>query len=194
MLIPVRDTGRIKSSLLLLIAAASTLLLPAYDRTSAQAAPQLLPYTVTAIAGGAISNPAKGTTCPISGLTSLDAFGDGCLATEVKLSAPRFVTEDKLGNVFFSDSGNALVRRIDAATGVISVVAGGATSNPRDQVLPVSGFRFWLGPVMPIPVTVGGLIVQTGVAAVQPGRPMAPGKVLGTDRLVATPLATPAVR
>jgi hypothetical protein len=129
-LIPVRDTGRIKSSLLLLIAAASTLLLPAYDRTSAQAAPQLLPYTVTAIAGGAISNPAKGTTCPISGLTSLDAFGDGCLATEVKLSAPRFVTEDKLGNVFFSDSGNALVRRIDAATGVISVVAGGATSNP----------------------------------------------------------------
>ncbi len=72
--------------------------------------------------------------------------------------------------------------------------SGGATSNPRDQVLPDSGLRLWLGPVMPTPVTVGELIVQTGVAAVQPGRPMAPGKVLGTDRLVATPLAGLAVR
>src|SRR6202020_2936717 len=61
---------------------------------------------------------------------SLDKYGDGCLATEVQLNAPRFVTQDKQGNTFLSDAKNALVRRIDATSGVISIVAGGAASNP----------------------------------------------------------------
>jgi len=92
--------------------------------------PSLLPYIVTAVAGGASANPTASATCPVSGFTSSDAFGDGCLATEVKLSGPRFVTQDTQGNFFFSDTGNALVRRIDATTGVVSLVAGGAAANP----------------------------------------------------------------
>ena len=96
----------------------------------AQTAPQLLPYTITTVAGGGAVAIANGATCPSSGLTSTDAYGDGCLATEVKLTAPRFVTTDKTGTVFFSDSGNALVRRIDPVTGVITAVAGGASSSP----------------------------------------------------------------
>ncbi|MGD0443050.1 MAG: Ig-like domain repeat protein [Edaphobacter sp.] len=102
-------------------------------------APQLLPYIVTLLAGGAASNPAAGTTCPQSGFKSTDKFGDGCLATEVVLNAPRFVTQDKLGNYFFSDSANAIVRRIDATTGVITVVAGGAASNPTSGAACPSG-------------------------------------------------------
>ncbi len=109
----------------------------AFGTASAQTAPQLLPYTVTTIAGGAASSPAKGTVCP-SGHTATDDFGDGCLATEVALTIPRFVTQDKQGNIFFSDTGttgssskgNKLIRRIDAATGVITAIAGGAASNP----------------------------------------------------------------
>jgi sugar lactone lactonase YvrE/predicted component of type VI protein secretion system len=128
--IPVPATGRVKPSLLLLIGTVSTLLLPGHVHAFGQAAPQLLPYTITAIAGGAASSPAVGTTCPVSGFTSTDAFGDGCLATEVKLNVPRYVTEDSQGNVFFSDTANALVRRVDAITGVITAVAGGAASNP----------------------------------------------------------------
>jgi sugar lactone lactonase YvrE len=95
-----------------------------------QTTPQLLPYTVTALGGGATANPGAGATCPRSGLKSTDAFGDGCLATEVVLNGPRFAVSDSLGNIFFSDTGNALVRRIDVTTGVISIVVGGATSNP----------------------------------------------------------------
>lgn len=95
-----------------------------------QTPPQLLPYIVSLLAGGAASNPAAGATCPVSGLKSTDKFGDGCLATEVLLSAPRFAIQDKLGNTFFSDTGNLIVRRIDATTGVITLVAGGAASNP----------------------------------------------------------------
>ena len=47
---------------------------------------------------------------------------------------------------------------------------------------------------MATPVTVGLLIVQVGVAAVQPGNPIAPGKVFGTCRFATTPLAADAVK
>ena len=101
----------------------------------AQAAPQLLPYTAKLIAGGATTNPASGTTCPLSGNISTDAFGDGCLATEVNLGSsttggPKFAVADKNGNIFFGDFVNGLVRRVDAITSVITTVAGGATSSP----------------------------------------------------------------
>jgi hypothetical protein len=98
--------------------------------SEAQTAPQLLPYTITTVAGGGTTAIANGAICPVSGYTSTDAYGDGCQATEVKLSAPRFVTTDKNGVVFFSDSGNGLVRRIDPITGIITAVAGGAASSP----------------------------------------------------------------
>jgi Bacterial Ig-like domain (group 3)/NHL repeat len=101
--------------------------------------PQLLPYIVTLLAGGAAANPAANAICPVSGFTSADKFGDGCLATEVVLNAPRFATEDKLGNIFFSDSANAIVRRIDATTGVISLVAGGAATSPAAEAACPSG-------------------------------------------------------
>jgi len=101
--------------------------------------PQLLPYMVTLLAGGAAANPAANAICPLSGFTSADKFGDGCLATEVVLNAPRFVTEDKLGNIFFSDSVNAIVRRVDATTGIISLVAGGAASSPTPGAACPSG-------------------------------------------------------
>ena len=94
---------------------------------------------VTLLAGGAATSPAAGATCPVSGFTSTDKFGDGCLATEVTLNAPRFVVQDKLGNTFFSDTKNAIVRRVDATTGVISLVAGGAAANPAAGAACASG-------------------------------------------------------
>jgi hypothetical protein len=96
---------------------ASVLVLVGFDSNASgqtTTPPQILPYLVNTIAGGAASNPAAGATCPVSGKTSSDSFGDGCLATEVMLKAPGFVTEDKGGNIFFSDTTNALIRRIDA--------------------------------------------------------------------------------
>jgi hypothetical protein len=90
-----------------------------------QAAPQLLPYQTSVVAGGGTTALTTGATCPVSGKTSLDAYGDGCLATEVQLNAPKYVTEDSSGNIYFSDFGNALIRRVDAATGIITTVAGG---------------------------------------------------------------------
>jgi Bacterial Ig-like domain (group 3) len=103
----------------------------------AQTAPQLLPYTLRLIAGGGTATITKGAPCPVSGLTAADAFGDGCLATEVAVApsattgtGARYAVADRTGAVFFSDATNGLIRRVDPITGVITAVAGGAASNP----------------------------------------------------------------
>jgi Bacterial Ig-like domain (group 3) len=103
--------------------------------TDAQTAPQLLPYTAKLIAGSGTAAIAAGATCPVSGLKSTDAVGDGCLATEVNLGnasagGPRFAVADRNGNIFIGDFVNGRVRRVDVITGVISTVAGGAASSP----------------------------------------------------------------
>jgi hypothetical protein len=99
--------------------------------------PQLLPYTVKVVAGGGASTPsAAGATCPVSGFKTTDAYGDGCLATEVLLGTaaatpgPRDAIADAAGNIFFGDYVNGIIHRIDAITGVLSAVAGGAASSP----------------------------------------------------------------
>jgi hypothetical protein len=93
-------------------------------------APQLLPYFMTLVAGGGTTATfTVGTACP-SGNIPVDKFGDGCLANEVQLNGPRYVTEDLQGNVFFSDTKNKLIRRVDGVTGIITAIAGGATANP----------------------------------------------------------------
>ena len=118
------------------------------------ASPQLLPYTVTVVAGGGTYgssyagyyNNGTNTSCSYqawsssqskyvatvdSNHTPTDTVGDGCLATEASLSstvsAPattRSAAADSEGNVFFIDSVNNLIRRVDAHTGVVTTVAG----------------------------------------------------------------------
>lgn len=102
--------------------------------------PQLLPYTVTVLAGGGSAQSYPGA-CTQSGNTVLDAYGDGCLATEILLSSssttgtgPRYAIADSTGAVFFSDASNGLIRRIDPETGVVNAVAGGATASPAPGV------------------------------------------------------------
>jgi hypothetical protein len=98
----------------------------------AQTAPQLLPYLTKVLAGGGAAI-ASGAPCnDASGNRATDAYGDNCLATSVLLSSPRYATTDSAGNVFFSDftSSVSLVRRIDAVTGIVTLVGGGPTTSP----------------------------------------------------------------
>jgi hypothetical protein len=94
---------------------------------------------VKLIAGGGTANPAKGGICPVSGYIATDAYGDGCLATEVLLGGgsatpgPRAAVADSLGNVYFGDFYNGLVHRVDAITGIMTLVAGGAASQPTSS-------------------------------------------------------------
>ncbi len=107
---------------------------------SAATAPQLLPYTVSIVAGGGTYGGATkytvgnscgtntGTTAP----TALSTVGDGCLATQVYFSGNAAVADSE-GNVFIVDYTNKLIRRVDAHTGIITTV-GGATTTATSTV------------------------------------------------------------
>ena len=59
--------------------------------------------------------------------TVFDYFGDGGAATNAKLYFPTGIITDGEGNVFFSDCGNNVIRRIDHATNIITTVVGNGT-------------------------------------------------------------------
>jgi sugar lactone lactonase YvrE len=65
-----------------------------------------------------------GIITTIAGNGSAGYSGDGGPALEAALNEPYGVVVDRAGNVYTADRKNACVRRIDAATGVITTFAG----------------------------------------------------------------------
>ncbi|HVW85463.1 MAG TPA: BACON domain-containing carbohydrate-binding protein, partial [Bryobacteraceae bacterium] len=60
----------------------------------------------------------------VAGNNILGFSGDGGLATLAQLDAPQGLVADAWGNLYVADSGNNRIRRVDAATGLITTVAG----------------------------------------------------------------------
>lgn len=95
----------------------------------AQQAPIALPNTITTLAGGA-SSVTSGAACATdSSLTALDSLGDGCTGTSVQFSSDLRggVAVDPQGNVWVADTSNSAIRRIDARSGIVTLVAGKGT-------------------------------------------------------------------
>jgi sugar lactone lactonase YvrE len=61
-----------------------------------------------------------------------DGMGDGGPATNAILAAPRDLAIDASGNLFIADTGHNLIRRVDATSGIISVVAGSGIARGAD--------------------------------------------------------------
>jgi uncharacterized protein (TIGR03437 family) len=55
-------------------------------------------------------------------------LGDGSLAVTSELHTPEDVAVDSSGNVYISDSANAVIREITASTGIIDFIAGNVTA------------------------------------------------------------------
>jgi sugar lactone lactonase YvrE len=63
----------------------------------------------------------------VAGGDQAGSSGDGHLARRALLASPLDVATDSAGDVFIVDAAAQVVRRIDAATGIISTVAGNRT-------------------------------------------------------------------
>ncbi len=92
-----------------------------------------------------IRKVANGNITTIAGYGGTYGYqGDGGLATGALLYSPAGVIVDPSGNVYLSDSGNNLIRRIDASSGNITAVVGSkgtanSLSDPTGLVLDNSG-------------------------------------------------------
>ena len=69
-----------------------------------------------------------GIITTVAGTSSRGFSGDGGLAISAELSNPQDVAVDSAGNLFIADSSNFRIRRVDAATGIITTVAGTGVS------------------------------------------------------------------
>ena len=65
-----------------------------------------------------------GTISTVAGNGTAGYSGDGGLATAAMISSPGGVALDGAGNLYFADSNNDVIRRVDAVSGFISTVAG----------------------------------------------------------------------
>jgi uncharacterized repeat protein (TIGR01451 family) len=67
---------------------------------------------------------ATGIITTVAGNGTQGNSGDGGLATRAQLSIPLAVAVDSAGNLYIADSDNWEIRKVSAATGVITTVAG----------------------------------------------------------------------
>ena len=66
---------------------------------------------------------ATGTTTTVAGDGVFGYSGDGGPATHAELDEPDGVAVDAFGDLFIADSGNDVIREVNAATGIITTVA-----------------------------------------------------------------------
>jgi len=75
-----------------------------------------------------IRRVANGVISSIAGQTFISGFsGDGGPAVDARINKPRGIIVDATGNVFFTDSDNHRIRRIDTR-GIITTIAGNGTA------------------------------------------------------------------
>lgn len=69
-------------------------------------------------------NIPTGIISTVAGNGSGGFGGDGGLAVNAQLNRPQGITADASGNIYFTDTYNSRIRKINASTGIISTIAG----------------------------------------------------------------------
>jgi streptogramin lyase len=77
-----------------------------------------------ALTGSLTAADPTATITAVAGTGEKGFSGDGGLATKASLNQPFDVAFDKAGNLYFSDTFNHRIRKVDAKTGIITTVAG----------------------------------------------------------------------
>jgi len=82
-------------------------------------APILVPYTIQAVAGNTQPTKVGNSTPGPSGYG-----GDGTAALNATFNGSQAIAVDSVGNIYLPDAKNAVIREINAQTGIIMTVAG----------------------------------------------------------------------
>ena len=86
---------------------------------------------------------ASGTITIVAGSGSQGFLGDLGAATQAAIDSPYGIAFDAAGNLYFSDTHNNRLRRVDHATGIITSVAAAASlSLPRGLAMDAAGNLF----------------------------------------------------
>jgi sugar lactone lactonase YvrE len=80
----------------------------------------------------------SGVITTVAGTDVAGYSGDGGPATSASLDSPQRIAVDSVGNLYVADTGNSVVRRIDAGTGVITTVAGDGTPGSSGNGTPAT--------------------------------------------------------
>ncbi len=79
---------------------------------------------------------ATGDITDAAGTDEIGFSGDGKLATNARISNPTGMVIDDNGNLYFSDTGNDRIRKINTNTGIITTIAGtGSKKSTKDGLL-----------------------------------------------------------
>jgi len=83
-----------------------------------------------------------GLVSTIAGTGTEGYNGDGIPATSAKVSNPCALAFDSAGNLYFSDDRNNRIRKVSAATGLISTVAGNGTAGYNGDGIAATSAEF----------------------------------------------------
>jgi sugar lactone lactonase YvrE len=81
----------------------------------------------------------SGVITTVAGTGIQGYSGDGGAALSAQLFAPYGVAVDSAGNLYIADQGNEVIRRVDAASGTITTVAGNGTQGYSGDGGPAGG-------------------------------------------------------
>jgi trimeric autotransporter adhesin len=84
----------------------------------------LVTASLSGCGGSSNATSSLGTIATVAGNGELGYYGDGGPAIEAKLKQPSCVVTDKVGNLYIGDEATNTIRKVAAATGIISTYAG----------------------------------------------------------------------
>ena len=84
-----------------------------------------------------------GIISTVIGTGSCGFSGDNGPATAADINEPITVLLDTAGNIYLDDGGNFRIRKVDAATGIISTIAGNGTGGFSGEEVPATDAQVW---------------------------------------------------